>query len=541
MITRSTTIRTALYATTLIVLACGQEQDLSEQAVSSSGKSSALAQVGSVEISAARYSRYLQRIPGIIREGMEPGRYIDALIEEELLVQEAEARGLHRSPQAQAAAERERLAALQRLLYARAGIGPGTPSEDSLRAYFARSPYSRKVRFSLLMVRDSTAIEPLLAQIRQGADFEELSLRHSQDPRILERNADMGYHRWGETMPAYSALTEKAFSMELGQLAGPLKVADGFFLIKLTDVHPVSFEQERETVEKLVKREDVGRQLLAYYDSLHTRYGVRYQKAGMAALRSALEGGGDLTNGSLEVVSYEGGTLSLARASEMMRGANATDAAAFDVAVRREFARQVLASLEVVRLGLIEDKDVAASAETARRQYLVRRLKKQLLAQAQEANVNALRLFFEEHKARYQVPEKVEVDRLLTDDPEEGRRIVERLRGGQDVRDDRFVNLIYGSGAWQGDNPVSRALRAEAGTIHGPFATDNGYIVVRITARRDAHYPPLEEVREQVEADWREDQSQRILKEFAEELRKRRGAEISINGEQLQRLSQQPS
>ena len=211
MITRSTTIRTALYATTLIVLACGQEQDLSEQAVSSSGQSSALAQVGSVEISAARYSRYLQRIPGIIREGMEPGRYIDALIEEELLVQEAEARGLHRSPQAQAAAERERLAALQRLLYARAGIGPGTPSEDSLRAYFARSPYSRKVRFSLLMVRDSTAIEPLLAQIRQGADFEELSLRHSQDPRILERNADMGYHRWGETMPAYSALTEKAF------------------------------------------------------------------------------------------------------------------------------------------------------------------------------------------------------------------------------------------------------------------------------------------------------------------------------------------
>ena len=62
-------------------------------------------------------------------------------------------------------------------------------------------------------------------------------------------------------------------------------------------MHPVSFEQERETVEKLVKREDVGRKLLAYYDSLHTRYGVRYQKAGLAALRSALAGDKDLTNG----------------------------------------------------------------------------------------------------------------------------------------------------------------------------------------------------------------------------------------------------
>ena len=543
MITRSTTIKTALYTTavTLILIACGQEEESSRQVVTPAGVNTVIAQVGSVEISAARYNRYLQRIPDIMREGIEPGRYIDALIEEELLVQEGEARGLHRSPRAQAVAEGERLAALQRLLYARVGIAPSVPSEDSLRAYFARSPYNRKVRFSLLMVRDSTAVAPLLAKIRQGVDFEELSQLHSQDPRILERNADMGYHRWGETMPAYSALTEKAFSMELGQLAGPLKVADGFFLIKLTDVHPVSFEQERDTIEKLFMREDIGRKLLAYYDSLHVRYDVRYQDAGLAALRSALAGDKDLVNETLEVVSYEGGMLSLARALEMMRGASSIDTTAFDLAVRREFARQVLASLEVVRLGLVDDQEVSASAETARRQYVVRRLKEQLLVQAQEPNINALRLFFEEHKARYEVPEKVEVDRLLTDDLQEGRRVVERLRSGQNMRDDRFVSLIYGSGAWQGENPVSRALRAEEGTVHGPFDTDNGYIVVRIKARRAAHYPSLDEVREQVEIDWREDQSQKILKEFAEELRKRRAAEISINQERLQRLSQLPS
>lgn len=542
MITRSTIIRSALWATAASVLAaCGGPEMPEEKALVAGAKSAALAKVGSVEIGAARYQRYLQRIPETMRSAMEPSRYVDALIEEELLVQEAEARGLHRSPQVQTAVERERIGLLQRLLYERAGIGPRAPSEDSLRAYFARSPYNRKVRFSLLMVRDSTAVAPLLSQLRMGADFEALSQRHSQDPRILERNADMGYHRWGETMPAYAALTEKAFDMQVGQLAGPLKVADGYFIIKLTDVHPVSFEQERETVEKLVMREDVGLQLLAYYDSLHARYGVRYDDGGAAALWTALGEKAAPADPEMVVVSYEGGTLSLGRAMEMMRGVPATDTAAFELALRREFARQVLASLEVVRLDLVDDPEVVAGAETARRQYLVRRLKEQLLAQAPEPNINALRLFFEEQKARYQVPEKVEVDRLLTDDVEEGRRIVERLRAGEAIADDRFVHLIYGSGAWQGDNPVSRALRAEAGTVHGPFATDNGYIVVRITARRDAHYPPLEEVREQVEADWREDQSQKVLKEFAEELRKRRAVEISINGEQLQRLSQQPS
>ncbi len=542
MSTPSTIIRNTLCAATvLIAFACGQEEQAPGSVAVAAPPSTALAKVGSIEIGTARYSRYLQRIPGSMRGAVEPSRYVDALIEEELLVQEAEARGLHRSPQAQAAADSERLALLQRLLYERVGIGPRPPAEDSLRAYFARSPYNRKVRFSLLMVRDSAAVAPLLTQIRQGADFEELSLRHSQDPRILERNADMGYHRWGETMPAYAALTEKAFAMEVGQLAGPLKVADGFFLIKLTDVHPVSFEQERETVEKLVMREDVGHQLLAYYDSLHARYAVRYDDDGVVALGAALNAKTAPPDPGRMLVSYEGGTLSAGRAAEMMRGMASVDAATFAQALRREFARQVLASLEVVRLELVDDPEVAAGAETARRQYLVRRLKEQLLAQAAEPNINALRLFFEEHKARYQVPEKVEVDRLLTDDIEEGRRVVERLRAGKPVDDDRFVHLIYGSGAWQGDNPVSRALRAEAGTVHGPFATDNGYIVVRITARRDAHYPPLEEVREQVEADWEEDQSQKVLKEFAEELRKRRAAEISINGQQLQLLSQPSS
>ena len=57
--------------------------------------------------------------------------------------------------------------------------------------------------------------------------------------------------------------------------------------------------------------------------------------------------------------------------------------------------------------------------------------------------------------------------------------------------------MIYGSGALEGDNPVSRALRADEGTFHGPFATDNGYIVLQVLRRRPDRLPPLDEIREQ--------------------------------------------
>ena len=81
---------------------------------------------------------------------------------------------------APAVAEGERLAALQRLLYARVGIAPSVPSKTHCVPILL-VPIQPQGAPSLLMVRDSTAVV-LVSKIRQGVDFEELSQLHSQDP-----------------------------------------------------------------------------------------------------------------------------------------------------------------------------------------------------------------------------------------------------------------------------------------------------------------------------------------------------------------------
>ena len=83
--------------------------------------------------------------------------------------------------------------------------------------------------------------------------------------------------------------------------------------------------------------------------------------------------------------------------------------------------------------------------------------------------------------------------------------------------------MIYGSGALEGDNPVSRALRADEGTFHGPFATDNGYIVLQVLRRRPDRLPPLDEIREQTAP------LQAAVKELAASLRQRRANEIRFS------------
>ena len=501
-------VETALCATLIGLGGCAEDGPAvaTEDAV--------LVEVGPTAIRVADYRQFLARVAPELRAEYGAEKLLEAIVEQTLLVQEAERRGLSESAEFVQWQTQAQARLVQQALYKRAGIVQPEVAEEELRTYFQRSPYNRRVRFSLLMVRDQEQLPEILAALAEGVDFEELSMQHSQDSRILERQADMGYHRWGDTMASHAALTERAFSMQVGEVSEPMQVADGYFIIKLTDMHPVSFEQERETIERLVLREKLGRQLLAYYDSLHVRYNVRYEPDGLAGSPEAV------------VAAYDGGVLTVAQARELLKGQGAGEKV-----LRREVGRRVLVPLETARLALADDPDLQRELERLRQMQLARRLQDALQAQVPPPNPNGLSLFYEEHKLRYTAPAEVEVRRLLARDEAEGTAIVERMRAGRDTTElvDRFVSVIYGSGALEGDNPVSRALRADEGTFHGPFATDNGYIVLQVLRRRPDRLPPQDEIRERVEADWAAAQLQAAVKELAASLRQRRANEIRFS------------
>ena len=516
----------------------GERVAVVEQVLVEQQEEAVLVEVGAREIRLSDYQHYMARVPDGVRREFGAEQFLQAMVEEELLVQEAERRGLGREPAfLRTMAEQERQI-LQRVLYERVDIVQPAVSEDELQAFFNDSPYNRQVRFSLLMVRDEKQLTGIMAELEEGADFVDLSMKRSQDPRILERGADMGYHRWGDTMASHAALTERAFAMEPGQISEPLQVADGYFLIKLTDVHPVSFEQEREAIGRLVLREKMGRQLLAYYDTLHAQYAVRYERAGMQLLSRSMgpEGpAGDLT---AVVASYKGGELRLGAALELMKALKHGQVVGEET-LRREVGRQVLVALEIARLRIQDEEVVQRELRRAQRGEIVRRLQEQLKKQAPAPNANAFSLFYEENKPRYEMPSRVEVRRVLAESEQDGNAIVERFRAGRDTTElmGRFVNVTYGSGAMAGENPVSRALRAEEGMLHGPFATDNGYIVLQVLRRFEARLPPLAEVKEQVEADWNAMQIQTAVKALAADLRQRRADEIRLSPDAANRLA----
>jgi parvulin-like peptidyl-prolyl isomerase len=548
----------------LLLAGCGQGALKDEEV---------LAQVEGRAITVGAYRQQAARVAASLQEELDPQRYVQALIDEELLVQEAVRRGLERVPEVERAFQQETRMLALRELYSRQHIEAPPPSpEEELQAFFSKSPYNRRVRFSLLMVKTAEQIPPLLAKLKARANFDSLSMRHSQDQRILDRKADMGYHRWGETMPSHAALTERAFFMKPGEIVGPLKVADGYFLIKLTDAHPVSLDQERETIAQQVMQEKLSERLTQYYASLGQQYSLQFDEAGFQALAAdwaaqappeavgsamcAMHAGHQMARPASSsppspgpraaldpqrvVVAYQGGQLTVEQCRPLLQPDAPRSPEALRNYLFNQLCRQMLAPLEIGRLELLKIPALQEGLEKAKRRVLIRQLQAQMAVQVSQPNPNAVRIYFEERKDRYTLPALVEVRRMNVADAQEGQQVLQRLQAGQDTLTlvKKFIALNYGSSALEGESKVARALREGAvGSFQGPFYADTGFFVLQILGRHLAQAPPFETVQERAKADLAQEQGNVLFQEFLKELRNRSASQVQIDQEKIQQLA----
>jgi peptidyl-prolyl cis-trans isomerase D len=96
--------------------------------------------------------------------------------------------------------------------------------------------------------------EDLLKQIRAGADFAKLAKENSQDPGSAAQGGDLGFFGHGIMDKPFE---DAAFSMQVGDVVGPVRSAFGYHLIKLLEVKPAagkSFDEVKEELARTVKR-----------------------------------------------------------------------------------------------------------------------------------------------------------------------------------------------------------------------------------------------------------------------------------------------
>lgn len=97
--------------------------------------------------------------------------------------------------------------------------------------------------------------EDLLKQVKNGAKFEELAKKYSEDPGSAKLGGSLGWIGRGQTVPEFE---KAAFSLPKGQMSDLVKSSYGFHIIRVDDKHEAhmkSLDEVKSDIEPIVKHQ----------------------------------------------------------------------------------------------------------------------------------------------------------------------------------------------------------------------------------------------------------------------------------------------
>lgn len=168
----------------------------------------------------------------ILKDSASRRQILTGLVEQELLVQQAEKEKLDQDTEYKAALDAFRKQFLaNRVLQKNLGQ---QVNEKSAKKYYEthKSRYSTDmVQAQHILVATEAEAKDILKKAKEAnTDFQELAEKFSKDPSVKNNRGDLGFFGRDRMVPEF---TEAAFKAGEGDIIGPIKTAYGFHVIKV--------------------------------------------------------------------------------------------------------------------------------------------------------------------------------------------------------------------------------------------------------------------------------------------------------------------
>jgi peptidyl-prolyl cis-trans isomerase C len=243
-----------------------------------------LAEVAGTTITVEDFENELRSLPEPTQKRMNTGeqkkKHLDKMIDEILLMDEAEKRGLERDEEIRTKVERYRKRLITEKLYREVAKEKVQVGEEEIQEYF-QAHKERFVQKERIRVRQILILLPpnagpekeaeakkkageILRRAKAGEDFAELAKEYSEGP-AASRGGDLGYFSRGRMVPAFE---EAAFDLENdGDVSPVVRTKFGYHIIQLTGRQPakeLSIEEVRDRIIRQLesaKRREVRQSL----------------------------------------------------------------------------------------------------------------------------------------------------------------------------------------------------------------------------------------------------------------------------------------
>ena len=183
-------------------------------------------------------------------------RVLDALINQEIVAQEAVRQGLDKDPLFRARLDALREQALFNALLAD-HLAANPITEEVLRAEYERlKPLqpTREYRIRHIMVGTQEAAAQIIAQLGSGASFEKLAAEQSADAQSKSRGGDLG---WVTTDRLVPAIAEVVAKLEKGRFTEtPVRGEAGWHVVRLDDERPArvpTFDEAKPRLQQIIQ------------------------------------------------------------------------------------------------------------------------------------------------------------------------------------------------------------------------------------------------------------------------------------------------
>ncbi|MGC2327211.1 MAG: peptidyl-prolyl cis-trans isomerase [Candidatus Sulfotelmatobacter sp.] len=113
--------------------------------------------------------------------------------------------------------------------------------------------------------------EDLLKQVKNGAKFEDVAKKYSEDPGSANVGGSLGWIGKGRTTPEFE---KAAYALSKGQTSGVVKSSDGFHIIRLDDKHEAhlkTLDEVKDQIEPILKQQKAAQAAQKEADALLTQ------------------------------------------------------------------------------------------------------------------------------------------------------------------------------------------------------------------------------------------------------------------------------
>lgn len=203
---------------------------------------------------------------------------------------------------------------------------------------------------------------------------------------------------------------------------------------------------------------------------------------------------------------------------------------------------------EARRRKLDRDPEIKELIADANRKILISRVIEDEAKKSPPVSEDDVKLYYEQNKEKYMVPEMIRASHILTSTEEEAKAAKAELDNGadfaevakkysKDLTKDRGGDLGYFSRGQMIPEFEKPAFSLQTGQISDIIKTRFGYHIIKVIDRKPAQYQSFDEVKDAVRTTLIRDKQRESFEKFTDQLKEK--AKISINDELLSSIGEE--